>query len=391
MDDLRAFQTKFVKAALAPGIDIAALSLPRGNGKSWLAAYLLARCLTPGNELHEPGKEYLLLAASLEQARIAFRFVRGRLGEGKEYRWTDSTQRIGAVHLPTNTRLRVISSDGKGAMGIVDVPLIVADEPGAWSPNSHMGDALETALGKPGSPLKIIYIGTLAPATSGWWHEMVDDGSQGSTYVQALQGNRSKWDLASEIRRVNPLMWSFPESRRLLLEQRDGARRDSRLKARFLSYRLNVPTADESEMLLSVDDWERSLQRATPERQGQPIVAVDLGAGRSFSSAVCGWRGGRVEALAICPGIPSIQDQEKRDRVPTGTYQKLVATGHLRIAHGLRVPPPTLLWEAIRESWGTPVNIVCDRARFDELQDAVRGACTIEPRVTRWFRGPDHR
>ena len=178
-----------------------------------------------------------------------------------------------------------------------------------------MGDALETALGKPGSPLKIIYIGTLAPATSGWWHEMVDDGSQGSTYVQALQGNRSKWDLASEIRRVNPLMWSFPESRRLLLEQRDGARRDSRLKARFLSYRLNVPTADESEMLLSVDDWERSLQRATPERQGQPIVAVDLGAGRSFSSAVCGWRGGRVEALAICPGIPSIQDQEKRDRL----------------------------------------------------------------------------
>ena len=68
--------------------------------------------------------------------------------------------------------------------------------------------------------------------------KMVDDGSQGSTYVQALQGNRSKWDLASEIRRVNPLMWSFPESRRLLLEQRDGARRDSRLKARFLSYRV---------------------------------------------------------------------------------------------------------------------------------------------------------
>ena len=65
---------------------------------------------------------------------------------------------------------------------------------------------------------------------------------------------------------------------------------------------------------------------------GQPIVAVDLGAGRAFSSAVCGWRGGRVEALAIAPGIPSIEDQEKRDRVPTGTYQKLVASGHLRIA-----------------------------------------------------------
>ena len=198
-----------------PGVDIAALSLPRGNGKSWLAAYILARCLTPGDDLHQPGKEYLLLAATLEQARIAFRFVRGRLGEGKEYRWTDSTQRIGAVHLPTNTRLRVISSDGRGAMGIVDVPLIVADEPGAWSANSLMADALETALGKPGSPLKIIYIGTVAPAKSGWWHEMIDDGSHDSIYVQALQGDRAKWDQASEIRRVNPLMWTYTRLARM--------------------------------------------------------------------------------------------------------------------------------------------------------------------------------
>ena len=42
MDELRPFQRKFVKAALAPGVSIAALSLPRGNGKSWLAGYLMA-------------------------------------------------------------------------------------------------------------------------------------------------------------------------------------------------------------------------------------------------------------------------------------------------------------------------------------------------------------
>ena len=32
--DLRPFQRRFVRAATAPGIDTAALSLPRGNGKS---------------------------------------------------------------------------------------------------------------------------------------------------------------------------------------------------------------------------------------------------------------------------------------------------------------------------------------------------------------------
>ena len=35
-----------------------------------------------------------------------------------------------------------------------------------------MWDALTTARGKPGSPLKILLIGTLAPALTGWWHDL---------------------------------------------------------------------------------------------------------------------------------------------------------------------------------------------------------------------------
>ena len=66
-EQLRAFQKEFVRRALAPGIDVAGLSIPRGNGKSWLAAHLLTRCLTPGDALHVAGAEYLLCAASIEQ------------------------------------------------------------------------------------------------------------------------------------------------------------------------------------------------------------------------------------------------------------------------------------------------------------------------------------
>ena len=40
-EELRTFQKQFVRRALAPGVDVAALSIPRGNGKSWLAAHLL--------------------------------------------------------------------------------------------------------------------------------------------------------------------------------------------------------------------------------------------------------------------------------------------------------------------------------------------------------------
>lgn len=383
---LRGFQKGFIKAALGPEKDIAALSLPRGNGKSWLAAHVLARCLRPKDKLFVAGAEYLLCAASIEQARITFKFVRAALEDTGEYRFLDSATRIGITHEVTNTRLRVLSSNGKTAMGIVGCPLLVADEPGSWETvgGTLMYDAIVTALGKPESPMKAVFIGTLAPATGGWWHDLIADGCHDSTHVTALQGDPAKWDSWAEIRRVNPLTAISPEFRKRLLLERDAARADSRLKARFLSYRLNVPSADESEMLLTVEDWQRLEARPVPDRQGRPIVALDLGGGRAWSAATAIYQNGRVEALAVAPGIPSLEEQAKRDRVPAGTYRALAESGQLRIAEGLRVQPPSALWAAVRQAWGKPVNVLCDRFRLAELQDCIGEGIPIEPRVSRW-------
>lgn len=384
--NLRPFQRRFLRSALKPGIDVAALSIPRGNGKSWLAAYLLTRCLTPTDHLFVQGAEYLLCAASIEQARLCYRFIRADLEPSGQYRFIDSVTRLGIVHKSTNTRLRVLSSNGKTAMGIVNCPLLVADEPGSWEVTGGqlMNDAIETAIGKPNSDMKVIYIGTLAPATGGWWHDLVESGTQGSTYVQALQGDPEKWDQWSEIKRVNPLTAISPSFRRRLLQERDDARADSRLKARFLSYRLNVPSADESKMLLEVADWELMTARTVPERSGSPIVGIDLGGGSAWSSAVAVWENGRVEALALAPGIPDIASQEKRDRVPAGLYARLVEDGTLTVAEGLRVQPPSHLWELVRGAWGIPALVICDRFRLSDLQDAIGPGVALEPRVTRW-------
>ena len=201
MVELRTFQRTFIRHATAPGIDTAALSLPRGNGKSWLAAHLLQRALTPGDDLHVPGSEYLLCAASIEQARLCYRFIRTELEETGEYRFIDSATRIGITHKASNTRLRVLSSNGKTAMGIVNCPLLVADEPGSWeqSGGTLMYDAIVTALGKPNSPMRTIFIGTLAPSMGGWWHDLIADGSTSRSYVQALQTDPDKWDGALAI------------------------------------------------------------------------------------------------------------------------------------------------------------------------------------------------
>ena len=111
-----------MRRALGPGVDTVCLSIPRGNGKSTLAAHVLTRCLTPGDPLHVPAAEYLLCAASIEQARIVFRFVQADLEPTGEYRFLDSATRIGITHAASNTRLRVLSSNANTAMGIVNCP-----------------------------------------------------------------------------------------------------------------------------------------------------------------------------------------------------------------------------------------------------------------------------
>lgn len=383
------FQKRFVGAVGDDRYLTCALSGPRGLGKTTLGGWLCARALTPGDELYAgAGKEIVLFSGSIEQCRLVYRaalsFLEDRIDE---YRLVDSATRVGITHKGSRTRLKAIGSNPKTSLGLVHVPLVVLDEPAALHivGGAALWDSIVTAQGKAGSRLKVIAIGTLAPAASGsWWHDLVDRGTTGTTFVERLQGRRDRWNQWREVLRVNPLARHHPEMAAKLREEMGEAKRDSRLKARFLSYRLNVPTADESTMLLAVGEWERVVDREVGDRHAPPILGIDLGGGRAWSAAAALYPGGRVEALAVAPGVPSIQDQEKRDRVPRGTYRMLVDNGSLLVAEGLRVQPPAQLWAAVTARWGCPALVVCDRFRLAELWDAVGGSCPVEGRVTRW-------
>ena len=43
---------------------------------------------------------------------------------------------------------------------------------------------------------------------------------------------------------------------------------DSRLRALFLSYRLNIPTRDDSEVVLRIEDWSESPPARQPSVRG---------------------------------------------------------------------------------------------------------------------------
>ena len=129
------FQQSFVDAVCRVNHppDVAALSCPRGSGKSWLAGRLIARSITLGDALFEPGVENILVAASRSQAGITLEFAREALAGAAGYRWSKD----GVIHVESRARVRVISLDSRRALGLgAHVRLIVCEEPAAWFPTS---------------------------------------------------------------------------------------------------------------------------------------------------------------------------------------------------------------------------------------------------------------
>ena len=331
------FQRRFIQRAMAPQIRTAALSIPRGNGKSWLAARILT------HELRKRIKnvEYDLCATSIEQARAVFGFVQGWLGETDLWgRWTftDSTTRLGARfdhkrggRLVGTTKFKILSSNAKTAMGIVRCPLIVADEPASWEVigGRKMHDAIQTAQGKPGSPLRVIYIGT-QELTAGWWAELLEHGSHGSTYVQTLKANKKKWDHVKEVRRVNPLKWWDPVSRASAVRGPGTLpKKSERLKARFMTLRVESPHARLDRCVAH----SRGLGKGRQARDVHPRVASTIRLS-GWTWAVAGrgrrrWRSGRERS-----GPKRLRCAVASSRLMRWKIKTLCIAGHVPAARG---------------------------------------------------------
>ena len=382
------FMRAFIRATWAPDVEISALSLPRGAAKTWLAGHLAAECIRPGSPLYEKGIEALAVSASLEQSRIILAFVREALQDVEDdYRFLDSGQRLAVTHKATGTRLRILSSSGKRAMGLSQFSHIFADEPGSWESRGGalLWQALTGSLGKRPNQ-RIVIIGTRAPSETGsWWPELLDAGSGPGIHVTALTApDDAQWDSWQTLRRVNPLVMANPSLRKTILRERDAARKNPTLRPAYEAFRLNRQTDIFADMLVSVDDWKRVEAREVPPRKGKAIVALDLGSERSWSAAWCLFKSGRSECYAVCPGIPDLESREKQDAMPRGMYKRLYEDGVLIIDEGRRVSRPKTLVDHL-VSAGIEIDcIYCDRFVLGELTDAVAGRWPIVPRVTRW-------
>ena len=100
---LLSFQRTFIRRALAPGIDTAAISMPRSGGKTFLCSHIVSRALNPADRMYQEGREVVLISGSLAQARFAYKFIKAELEPLGVYWWNSSTTAVWACFASVDT------------------------------------------------------------------------------------------------------------------------------------------------------------------------------------------------------------------------------------------------------------------------------------------------
>ena len=377
------WQRRFVRGAFAPGVQSAALSVARGNGKTALLSGIAAATLD--GPLAVPRGETVIVASSFEQARIAFEhvaaFMGDRLADKRRWKVWDTAQQARIEHRRTGARVRCVGSDPRRAHGLAPV-LVLADEPAQWPPTTgeRMVAALQTAAGKqPHS--RFVSLGTRPSDPEHWFAKALAGGAD---YAQAHAASpddpkfqRRTWAKA------NPSLAHMPDLLTAIQTEAGHARRDPALLAAFDALRLNLGTEDtEISVLLDAGLW-RGIEGET-ERSGPLVFGIDLGTTAAQSAVAAYWpETGALAALAAFPGEPSLADRGLRDGVGN-LYRECARRGELIQAGGAAVDVPTLLGAAL-DRFGRPAMIVADRWREGELRDALDGAGV--PRAALELRG----
>ena len=290
------------------------------------------------------------------------------------------------------TKLRILSSSGKRAMGLEGFSMILADEPGSWEKKGRLAHVRRLAHRTREAGRKARAAPHNDRHSRAGRVGMVDPSDRrrlraiGYVHVTELRVPAcDPWHDYQMIARVNPLIRVSASLRRAILRERDAARSNPTARASFKAYRLNmkdIGTAADS--LVSLDDWKRVEDRPVLPRAGRPVVGLDIGGNRSWSAAWCLWSNGRSEAYAVVPGIPSLEARERQDAQPRGLYQALEDDGVLVIDPGVRVSSPAVLVDHLVRQGIRPQGMICDRFLVESVADAVRGRWPILKRVTRW-------
>ena len=309
------WQKRFITGAFR-GPGKSALSIARGNGKTALLAGVAAACLD--GPLHRPRGEVLIVAASFEQARIAFEhvlsFMGDKLRDRSTWRVWDTAQQARIEHRPSGARVRCLASDPRRAHGLAPF-LILADEPAQWpeQTGARMLSALLTAMGKH-SDSRFVALGTRPESSDHWFERML--GTGGADYAQChAAGKVDKPFTRRTWLKANPSLTHFPDLEGAIRKEAAHAKADPSILHSFQALRLNMGISDTLQStLLDARTWEKIEGEA--DRAGPCVWGVDLGTNAAQSAVAGYWPNtGRLEVIAAFPCEPDLATRGRQDGV----------------------------------------------------------------------------
>lgn len=376
---LAPFQKQFVKGALADGINVAVLSIGRGNAKSALSAGIALAALF-GTWDEQPRRDIIVAARTREQGREVFDFAEGfsrSLPEEDQARLKFRYSPKLEIELDCEHVLRVIAADGKSALGSSPT-LVIMDERGHWL--AEQGDALEHALlsGLGKRDGRALIISTSAADDAHPFSVWLDEDTPGVYRQEHRPPPGLPADDLESLKAANPgaaygigssLEWLQGQAQRAI------ARGGSTLTT-FRLYNRNERVSGETrDVLVTVDEWLACETAEPPERSGQVVVGIDLGGSASMSAVSFYWPDtGRLEALGTFPSQPSLLDRGQADGVGD-RYVQMGDRGELSTLGDKTVPVAPWLSEIAGHVEGENIAaLVCDRFKQAEIAEAIERA-----------------
>ena len=376
------WQQRVLRGVARPGVRTAALSVGRSNGKTFLAAALAVDYLLSDRR----DSECLIVASSYTQAKTLYRYALKMVEErghditdrgGWWYRDSVSTALLRSRE--TGMAIRALGCDPRRAHGRV-YGLALLDEPSQWPPGTSdaMLSAIETGIGKVEGG-RIIAIGTRPDNPEHWFGEWLAGGAD-YCQVHAARPTDPPFRVTT-LRRANPSFDHLPALRADLLRQRDAAKTDDRALARYRALALNQGTKDTmTNTLATAEEWKEVEVAEPPPAGGAYTMGIDLGGTQAMSAAAAYWPTGRLEALAVFGGIPTLLARQQADSAGT-RYTRMYSRGELLVQEERRVPDVGRFLQACMDRWGRPSRIVADRWREGELRDALQAVGLARVRV----------
>ncbi len=385
---LAQFQRKFIEGAFADGVNIGALSVGRGNGKTMLAAGLAVTHLL-GQWDAQPQREIVLAARTRDQAATAWRFacsfvadredVKIRRGAALEIEFDDGS----GPHL-----LKAVASTGKGILG-GSATLAILDERAAWmeSRGAEMEAAILTSLGKRNG--RALLISTSAPDDANDFSRWLDTPPSGA-YTQE---HKAAPDLPADdwpsILAANP---GSPEGigatkEWLLRAARQAIERGGTALSAFRNLHRNERVLIEARaLLIDADAWQPCEVDNLPPRDGPVVIGLDLGGAASMTAASFFWpHTGRLEVRGWFPGSPSLAVRGVNDGVGK-RYQDMAERGELRTLGERTVPTTAWIGEVLAHVAGEEIHaILADRFKQSEIEDALAALGSRAPIIWRGF------